>query len=105
VQAEPWVEFRRELQEGRQGSGQIKSITDFGVFIGLPGGIDGLVHLSDLSWTCRRGSRAQLQEGRGARDDGARDRSGARAISLGVKQLDKDPLSADSCGASEGQSS
>ena len=39
---------RRELQEGRQGRGQIKSITDFGIFIGLAGGIDGLVHLSDI---------------------------------------------------------
>jgi small subunit ribosomal protein S1 len=49
--AEPVGRVRDEPQEGRQGPGQIKSITDFGIFIGLPGGIDGLVHLSDLSWS------------------------------------------------------
>ena len=51
----PWEEFAREYKKGDKVKGQIKSITDFGVFVGLPGGIDGLVHLSDLSWT--RGRR------------------------------------------------
>src|SRR5262249_56340721 len=47
----PWEEFATTYKKGDKVKGQIKSITDFGVFIGLPGGIDGLVHLSDLSWT------------------------------------------------------
>ena len=52
-------------KKGDKVAGQIKSITDFGIFIGLPGGIDGLVHLSDISWdSARRRRRAQLQEGR-----------------------------------------
>ncbi len=60
-------------KKGDKVTGQIKSITDFGVFIGLAGGIDGLVHLSDLSWTAaRRGSGAQVQEGRRGRGGGAR---------------------------------
>ena len=46
----PWEDFAQSHKKGDKVSGQIKSITDFGVFIGLPGGIDGLVHLSDLSW-------------------------------------------------------
>jgi small subunit ribosomal protein S1 len=46
----PWEEFAKNHQKGEKVSGTIKSITDFGIFIGLPGGIDGLVHLSDLSW-------------------------------------------------------
>ena len=65
VQANPWDDFAINHKKGDKVKGQIKSITDFGVFIGLAGGIDGLVHLSDLSWTdARRRSRAQLQEGR-----------------------------------------
>src|SRR5919106_4411217 len=47
----PWEEFAQNHQKGDRVRGQIKSITDFGIFIGLPGGIDGLVHLSDLSWS------------------------------------------------------
>src|SRR5260364_43211 len=46
----PWEEFARHFSKGDKVSGLIRSITDFGVFIGLEGGIDGLVHLSDLSW-------------------------------------------------------
>jgi small subunit ribosomal protein S1 len=49
--ANPWDEFAANFKKNDKVSGQIKSITDFGIFIGLPGGIDGLVHLSDLSWT------------------------------------------------------
>ena len=79
--AESLGRVRDEPQEGRQGvRAQIKSITDFGVFVGLPGGIDGLVHLSDLSWSeSRRGGGARLQEGRGSRGRGAGDRRRARA--------------------------
>ncbi|MEZ5475827.1 MAG: S1 RNA-binding domain-containing protein [Steroidobacteraceae bacterium] len=51
-QQNPWKEFAENHNRGDRVSGQIKSITDFGVFIGLPGNIDGLVHLSDLSWMC-----------------------------------------------------
>ena len=76
----PWEEFAENYNRGDKVGGQIKSITDFGIFIGLPGNIDGLVHLSDISWDQpgRRGG-AQLPEGRAARGDGAVDRSGARA--------------------------
>src|SRR5690606_28102435 len=75
-------------------SDQIKSITDFGVFIGLPGGIDGLVHLSDLSWdvpgeeAVRNYKKGEELEAVVLAIDPERER-----ISLGVKQLDKDPLS------------
>jgi small subunit ribosomal protein S1 len=74
-------------------SGQIKSITDFGIFIGLDGGIDGLVHLSDISWQiCPAKSGAQLQEGRQVEAvvlavDPERER-----ISLGIKQMEQDPF-------------
>src|SRR5205807_1122598 len=49
-QANPWKEFAENYNRGDKVAGQIKSITDFGIFIGLPGNIDGLVHLSDISW-------------------------------------------------------
>jgi small subunit ribosomal protein S1 len=48
--ANPWAEFAENFNRGDRVSGQIKSITDFGIFIGLAGNIDGLVHLSDISW-------------------------------------------------------
>jgi len=90
----PWNEFAVNYKKGDKVSGQIKSITDFGVFIGLPGGIDGLVHLSDLSWELA-GEEAvrNYQEGEELETivlaiDPERER-----ISLGVKQLDKDPMS------------
>jgi ribosomal protein S1 len=76
----PWDDFAMNHKKGDKVRGQIKSITDFGIFIGLPGGIDGLVHLSDLSWSrVRRGSRAPLQEGRRGRGRGAGHRRRARA--------------------------
>ncbi len=78
--ANPWEAFAAIHKKSDKVSGQIKSITDFGIFIGLDGGIDGLVHLSDISWqTHRRRPRPQLQEGRHARSRRARGRSGARA--------------------------
>jgi small subunit ribosomal protein S1 len=90
----PWTEFAENYKKGDKVSGQIKSITDFGVFIGLPGGIDGLVHLSDLSWdiageeAVRNYKKGEELETMVLAIDPERER-----ISLGVKQLDKDPLS------------
>jgi len=90
----PWTEFSVNYKKGDKVSGQIKSITDFGVFIGLPGGIDGLVHLSDLSWdvpgeeAVRKYQKGEELETTVLAIDPERER-----ISLGVKQLDKDPLS------------
>jgi len=78
-----------------QGLGQIKSITDFGIFIGLAGGIDGLVHLSDISWdmpgeeAVRSYQKAQQVDAMVLSIDPERER-----ISLGIKQLAKDPFSA-----------
>jgi small subunit ribosomal protein S1 len=92
--ANPWAEFAASYKKGDKVSGQIKSITDFGVFIGLPGGIDGLVHLSDLSWdvpgeeAVRNYQKGEELETTVLAIDPERER-----ISLGVKQLDKDPLS------------
>jgi small subunit ribosomal protein S1 len=89
----PLEEFAQNHQKGDKVSGAIKSITDFGIFIGLPGGIDGLVHLSDLDWNepgetaVRRFSKGQEVEAVVLAIDGARER-----ISLGVKQIQQDPL-------------
>ena len=90
----PWEEFSINHKKGDKVKGLIKSITDFGVFIGLPGGIDGLVHLSDLSWTLpgeaavRDYKKGQEVEAVVLAIDVERER-----ISLGVKQLDGDPFS------------
>ena len=93
VTSNPWETFAAIHKKGDKVSGQIKSITDFGIFIGLDGGIDGLVHLSDISWnTTGEDVVAQLQEGRHAGSRGAGRRSGARAHLLGVKQLEQDPF-------------
>ena len=92
--ANPGAEFAENYNKGDNVAGQIKSITDFGVFIGLPGGIDGLVHLSDLSWeltgeeAVRNYKKGEELETTVLAIDPERER-----ISLGVKQLDKDPLS------------
>ena len=89
----PWEEFSQNFQKGDKVKGQIKSITDFGIFIGLDGGIDGLVHLSDLDWNeagesaVRRYSKGQDVEAIVLAIDGSRER-----ISLGVKQMGQDPL-------------
>src|SRR5881296_442266 len=90
----PWDEFAMNHKKGDRVSGQIKSITDFGVFVGLPGGIDGLVHLSDLSWAnpgevaVREYRKGQEVEAVVLAIDVERER-----ISLGIKQLDGDPFS------------
>ena len=91
----PWAEFSATVNRGDKVSGQIKSITDFGIFIGLDGGIDGLVHLSDISWdltgeeAVRNYKKGQEIEASVLAIDSERER-----ISLGIKQLDKDPFSA-----------
>jgi small subunit ribosomal protein S1 len=89
----PWEEFAMNYKKGDKVKGQIKSITDFGVFIGLPGGIDGLVHLSDLSWSLtgeeavRRYKKGEEVEAGVLSIDVERER-----ISLGIKQLEGDPF-------------
>jgi small subunit ribosomal protein S1 len=90
----PWKEFAENFNRGDKVSGQIKSITDFGVFIGLAGNIDGLVHLSDLSWdvageeAVRNYQKGQQVEAMVLSIDPDRER-----ISLGIKQLAQDPFS------------
>jgi small subunit ribosomal protein S1 len=91
--ANPWEEFSINFKRGDKVSGAIKSITDFGVFVGLPGGIDGLVHLSDLSWT-DTGEEAVRNFKKGDELQAvvlAIDTDKER-ISLGVKQLEGDPF-------------
>lgn len=88
----PWDDFAINHKKGDKVRGQIKSITDFGVFIGLEGGIDGLVHLSDLSWSesgedaVRRFKKGDEVEAVVLAIDVERER-----ISLGIKQLEGDP--------------
>ncbi len=90
----PWAEFSATFNRSDKVSGQIKSITDFGIFIGLEGGIDGLVHLSDISWdypgeeAVRNYKKGQEIEAAVLAIDSERER-----ISLGIKQLEKDPFS------------
>jgi small subunit ribosomal protein S1 len=89
----PWDDFEMNHKKGDKVRGAIKSITDFGIFIGLPGGIDGLVHLSDLSWTVP-GEEAKQNYKKGDEIEAvvlAIDVEKER-ISLGVKQLDGDPF-------------
>lgn len=98
----PWDDFAATHAKGDKVSGQIKSITDFGVFIGLPGGIDGLVHLSDLSWT-QAGEEAIRNFKKGDELQAvilAIDVEKER-ISLGVKQLTEDPTGATPAISSE----
>ena len=89
----PWEQFEVSNDKGQRIKGNIKSITDFGIFIGLDGGIDGLVHLSDISWTdpgeeaVRNYSKGEEIETLILSVDAERER-----ISLGIKQLEKDPF-------------
>ena len=92
--ANPWDDFATSHDKGSEVTGTIKSITDFGIFVGLDGGIDGLVHLSDLSWS-DTGEEAVRSYKKGDElramvlsVDAERER-----ISLGVKQMEKDPFS------------
>ncbi len=89
----PWEDFAQNFNKGDKVSGKIKSITDFGIFIGLDGGIDGLVHLSDISWNAT-GEEAVREFKKGEevtavvlQVDAERER-----ISLGIKQLEEDPF-------------
>jgi len=89
----PWDEFAATHNKGDKISGKIKSITDFGIFIGLDGGIDGLVHMSDISWS-EEGETAVREYKKGDEletvilaIDSERER-----ISLGIKQLEQDPF-------------
>ena len=90
----PWEEFSGQFNKGDRISGTIKSITDFGIFIGLDGGIDGLVHLSDISWNepgeeaVRRFKKGDELDTVILSVDPERER-----ISLGIKQLEDDPFS------------
>jgi len=91
--ANPWDDFSMNFKKGDKVKGQIKSITDFGIFIGLAGGIDGLVHLSDLSWSVageeavRNFKKGDETEALVLSIDVERER-----ISLGIKQMDGDPF-------------
>jgi small subunit ribosomal protein S1 len=93
-QPNPWEQFAAIHNKGDRVKGVIKSITDFGIFIGLEGGIDGLVHLSDVSWTedgeqaIRKYTKGQEIETVVLAVDAERER-----ISLGIKQLERDPFS------------
>lgn len=92
-QDNPWEAFAAVHNKGEKVSGQIKSITDFGIFIGLDGGIDGLIHLSDISWNesgeeaVRNYKKGQDLEAVVLAVDPERER-----ISLGIKQLEQDPF-------------
>ncbi|WP_289303034.1 30S ribosomal protein S1, partial [Methylophaga sp. UBA3996] len=94
-QTNPWEEFAMTHNKGDKVSGAIKSITDFGIFIGLDGGIDGLIHLSDISW--EEDNEELIRDFKKGDDveavvlaiDPERER-----ISLGIKQLQDDPFSA-----------
>ena len=93
-QPNPWEEFAANHNKGDKVSGQIKSITDFGVFVGLENGIDGLIHLSDLSWNApgeeavRNFKKGDEIEATILAIDPERER-----ISLGIKQMEGDPFS------------
>ncbi|MBI2379155.1 MAG: 30S ribosomal protein S1 [Gammaproteobacteria bacterium] len=89
----PWEDFSTRFNKGDRVSGKIKSITDFGIFIGLDGGIDGLVHLSDISWNAvgeealREFKKGEEVEAVVLAVDAERER-----ISLGIKQIESDPF-------------
>ena len=93
VTSNPWETFAAIHKKGDKVSGQIKSITDFGIFIGLDGGIDGLIHLSDITWNstgedvARNYKKGDTLEAVVLAVDPERER-----ISLGVKQMEQDPL-------------
>lgn len=93
TRANPWEAFAAIFKKGDKVEGQIKSITDFGIFVGLDGGIDGLVHLSDISWNAtgeelvRQFKKGDTVEAVVLAVDPERER-----ISLGVKQLEQDPF-------------
>lgn len=93
-QSNPWQEFEKNYNKGERIKGQIKSITDFGIFIGLPGGIDGLVHLSDLSWDENNEEAVRAyQKGQEVETIILGIEADRERISLGIKQLSQDVFS------------
>ena len=103
VHANPWEEFSATRNKGDHVKGTIKSITDFGIFIGLDGGIDGLIHLSDISWhdsgdeAVRDYKKGDEVEAVVLAVDAERER-----ISLGIKQLEQDPFAGFSASNTKG---
>lgn len=90
----PWVRFAEQHKEGDKVTGVIKSITDFGIFIGLEGGIDGLVHLSDISWSDPGEQAAKMYKKGQEIETIVRSIDAERErISLGIKQLQAEPFS------------
>jgi small subunit ribosomal protein S1 len=93
-QSNPWESFSEKFEKNMKVVGHVRSITDFGIFIGLEGGIDGLVHLSDISWT-EQGEEAVAKYKKGQEVESiilAIDPDRER-ISLGIKQMESDPVS------------
>ena len=93
LSANPWQAFSHNHKEGDRVSGSIKSITDFGVFIELDGGIDGLVHLSDISWDEDGSSIRSLTKGDVIETLVLSVEADRERISLGIKQLVSDTFS------------
>ena len=89
----PWEEFAQNHAKGDRVKGVVKSITDFGVFIGLDGGIDGLVHASDVAWDLDgEDALRQFQKGEEVEAVVLTIEAGRERISLGIKQMQTDPL-------------
>jgi small subunit ribosomal protein S1 len=99
----PWTEFSEKFTVGSELEGEIKNITEFGLFIGLPGDIDGMVHLSDLSWE-ESGDEAikKYQKGDTAKFKVLDVDTAKERISLGIKQLTNDPFAATTASVKKG---
>jgi small subunit ribosomal protein S1 len=104
IQENPWVEFTQTHPAGTQVEGAIRNITEFGLFIGLDGGVDGMVHLSDLDWN-RSGEDAiqDYKKGDEVKAVVLEANADKERISLGIKQLGGDPLKAADGGLKKGQ--
>ena len=94
LQANPWVEMKESYQPGTILEGEVKSVTDFGIFVGIEEGIDGLVHISDFSWTKRVNHPSEMfTKGQKIRAVVLGVDSENERFSLGIKQLEGDPWS------------
>ncbi|MEX2408910.1 MAG: 30S ribosomal protein S1, partial [Rhodovibrionaceae bacterium] len=93
IQANPWNEFQEKYPSGSEIEGEVKNITEFGLFVGLPGDIDGMVHLSDLSWD-QSGEEAvkPYEKGQMVKVKVLDVDTDKERISLGIKQLEADPF-------------
>jgi small subunit ribosomal protein S1 len=100
----PWEEFQEKYPAGTELEGEVKNITEFGLFVGLPGEIDGMVHLSDLSWD-QSGEEAvkDFKKGDNVKVKVLDVDTEKERISLGIKQLEEDPFEAASTGLRKGQ--